>query len=105
MFAVVLTFEDEADDTEAGIAHVHEEVIPALQDKPGLLGLWLVDRDKNRRISVMAWDTEEHYQAGMAAVRERRSADPDRHRPAPISVDRYEVYASVGRPGGAADQV
>ena len=35
MFAVVLTFEEEAEDTGAGIAHVRDEVVPALQDKPG----------------------------------------------------------------------
>ena len=96
MFAVVLTFDEEADDTEAGIAHVQDEVVPALQDMPGLVGLWLVDRDKHRRITIMAWDTEEHYQAGMAQVQAGRAADPDRHRPAPTAVERFEVYASIG---------
>ena len=95
MFAVVLTFDEEPEDTDAGIAHVREEVVPALQDAPGLLGLWLVDREKNRRITVMAWDTEEHYQTGMAAVQARRAAAPDRHRPAPTTVQRFEVYASL----------
>ena len=95
MFAVVITFDEEAEDTEAGIAHVQDEVVPALQDAPGLVGFWLIDRDKHRRITVMAGDTEEHYQAGMAAVQARRAADPDRHRPAPTSVERFEVYASI----------
>jgi hypothetical protein len=39
MFAVVTTFEETADDTEAGMAHVHDEVVPALQEASGLLGL------------------------------------------------------------------
>jgi heme-degrading monooxygenase HmoA len=95
VFAVLLTFEEEAADTEAGIAHVLDEVVPALDGTPGLLGLWLVDRDKHRRITVMAWDTEEHYQAGMAAVQARRAADPDRHRPAPSTVERLDLYASI----------
>jgi heme-degrading monooxygenase HmoA len=95
MFAVVLTFDEEAADTEAGIAHVQDEVVPALQSAPGLVGHWLVDRDKHRRITVMVWDSEEHYQTGMAAVQARRAADPDRHRPAPTSVERFELYASI----------
>ena len=95
MFAMLMTFDETADDTQAGVAHVQEEVVPALEDAAVLLGVWLVDRDKHRRITLMVWDDEEHYQAGMAAVQARRAADPDRHRPPPTTVERFEVYASV----------
>jgi heme-degrading monooxygenase HmoA len=98
MFAVVLDFQETAEDTEAGIAHVQDEVIPALKEAQGLLGLWLVDRDHRRRLTVMVWDSEEHYSEGMAAVQARRAAAPERHRPAPASVQRYEVYGSIGQP-------
>jgi len=98
MFAVVMEFQETAADTEAGIAHVQDEVVPALKEASGLLGLWLVDRDQHRRVTVMVWDTEEHYSEGMAAVQARRAAAPDRHRPAPASVQRYEVYGSIGQP-------
>lgn len=98
MFAVVLDFQETAEDTEAGIAHVQDEVIPALKEAQGLLGLWLVDRDHHRRLTVMVWDSEEHYSDGMAAVQGRRAAAPERHRPAPASVQRYEVYGSIGQP-------
>ena len=98
MFAVVMDFQETAEDTEAGIAHVQDEVIPALKEAQGLLGLWLVDRDQHRRLTVMVWDSEEHYSAGMAAVQARRAAAPERHRPAPASVQRYEVYGSIGQP-------
>jgi heme-degrading monooxygenase HmoA len=99
MFALVMDFQETAADTEAGVSHVQDEVIPALKDAQGLLGLWLVDREAHRRMTVMVWDTEEHYQAGMAAVQARRSAEPERHRPAPASVQRYEIYGSINQSG------
>jgi len=96
MFAVVLSFDSEsAEDLNAGIEHVTDEVIPALAEAVGLHGWWLADRDSGRRMTVMVWDTEEHYDAGMARVLEARTNDPSRHRPAPSSVARFEVYGSI----------
>jgi hypothetical protein len=45
----------------------------------------------------MVCDTQEHFDAGMARVQEARAKDPGRHRPAPSSVARFEVYGSVTR--------
>lgn len=96
MFAVVLSFDGESpDDQAAGIDHVQDEVIPALSKAGGLDGWWLVDRDSGKRMTVMVWQSEEQYQSAMALVQEARAADPDRHRPAPTNVSRYEVYGSV----------
>jgi hypothetical protein len=96
MFGVVMSFDGEsADDLAAGIDHVNREVIPALGEAGGLHGWWLVDREAGRRITVMVWDSEDQYEAGMARIQEARSKNPDRHRPAPTSVGRFEVYGSL----------
>ncbi|MEJ2186970.1 MAG: hypothetical protein P8Z36_13655 [Gemmatimonadota bacterium] len=96
MFAVVMFFDGESEeDLTAGIQHVEEEVIPALADAEGLRGWWLVDREAGRRLSVLVCDTQEHYDAGIARIQEARGKDPDRHRPPPSSVARFEIYGSV----------
>ena len=96
MFAVVLSCDGESgEDLAAGIEHVKDEVIPALEHAGGLHGWWLADRDAGRRLTVMVWESQEQYDAGMARVQEARAKDPARHRPAPTSVARFEVYGSV----------
>lgn len=96
MFAVVLTFENESEgDRSDGIAHVNDEVIPALGTATGLHGWWLADHEAGRRMTVMVWESEEAYQAGVSQIQEERAKDPDRHRPVPTSVNRYEIYGAV----------
>lgn len=95
-FAVVITFEGEdAEAQAAGIAHVQEEVVPAIQGADGVSGVWLVDPEAGRRISIMVADDEERFQAAMAKVTAAREADPDRHRPSPASVSRFQVYGQA----------
>lgn len=100
VFAVVMFFDGESqEDLGAGIEHVKDEVLPAVRQTDGVSGWWLVDRDAGRRLTVMVSDTQEHFDAAIARIQEERAKDPDRHRPAPSSVVRFEIYGAVTGPG------
>lgn len=97
MFGVVTAFEGESPaDVQDGISHVEEEILPVLAEATGLTGLWLVDREAGRRLSVMVWESQEGYDAAMAEIAAVRARDPERHRPAPSSFSRWEVYGRIG---------
>ena len=93
MHAMVIAFEGETtDDVAAGIDHVSDEVVPAVQAVQGMRGYWLVDKDAGRRLTVMLWEDQEQYDAAMTRIQQARSAAPDRRRPSPAWVAHYDVY-------------
>jgi hypothetical protein len=60
VYARSTTVQAQPSSIDAGIAHVRDEVMPALPEIDGFVGLsLLVDRDSGRCIVTTAWETEE----------------------------------------------
>ena len=60
MYARSTSIEAQTSNIDAGIAYVRDEVMPALQDMDGYVGLsLLVDRESGRCIATSAWETED----------------------------------------------
>jgi SnoaL-like domain len=100
MYAQIVTFQESPEQVDAGIAHVLDDVIPALEHAPGLTGVWLADRAKGTRLSIMVWESEAAASAAMADVQKRVAASMHT-RPTPSSVEKFEVYAIVGAANAA----
>ena len=92
MYVQVITFDETPDAVEHGIGHVLEDVVPAIEESDGVTGLWVVDRERGKRLSIMVCDSEEAAKAAWARVAERVAEHPG-ERPKPSSVERFEIYA------------
>ena len=104
MYAQIVTFQETPEQVDAGIAHVLDDVIPALENAPGLTGLWLANRETGKRLSILVWESEAAASAAMAEV-QKRLATSKHTRPTPASVEKFDVYATVGAMvGGAASR-
>ena len=61
MHARTTTFRGRPDAVEAGVAHVEDEVLPALEAMPGCVGMsLLVQRESGVLVATTAWETQEH---------------------------------------------
>jgi heme-degrading monooxygenase HmoA len=73
VYARTTTIEAQPSSLDAGIAHVRDTVMPALQGFDGYIGLsLLVDRSGGRCITTSAWESEEAMRTSTQAVREIR---------------------------------
>lgn len=91
MYARSTSIQAQPSNIDAGIAFVRDEVMPALQDMDGYVGLsLLVDRESGRCIATSAWETED------ALGTSTDQAAPLRERAAEmfggdVTVERWEI--------------
>jgi heme-degrading monooxygenase HmoA len=75
VYARSTTIQAQTSSIDAGIAHVRDEVMPALRDIEGCVGVsLLVDRESGRCIATTAWESEEAMRASeerVASIRQR----------------------------------
>jgi heme-degrading monooxygenase HmoA len=78
MYARSTTVHADPQRIDAGIAHIRDDVMPAVQSMPGCMGLsMLCDRDSGRCIITTSWDSEESMSASREAVRAMREGAAD----------------------------
>ena len=70
MYTRTTTFQAQSSSIDAGIAHVRDTVMPALERCDGYTGLsLLVDRSSGRCIATSAWQSEEAMRASAESIR------------------------------------
>ena len=91
MHARSTTFRDRPESLDAGIALVRDEVMPAIVELPGCVGLsMLVDRSSGACIVTSAWEDEQAMRASADPVAPlRRRAQ--QHFGAPAAVHTWEI--------------
>ena len=73
MYARSTTVHADPQRIDEGIAHIRDEIMPAVQSMPGCMGLsMLCDRNSGRCIITTSWDSEESMSASREGVRAMR---------------------------------
>ncbi|WP_204079962.1 hypothetical protein [Mycobacterium riyadhense] len=91
MYARSTTIQAKSTDIDAGIAHIRDVVMPALQQINGCVGVsLLVDRQSGRCIATSAWETDEAMRASADEIRPIRDRAAEAFGGAP-NVEEWEL--------------
>ena len=91
MYARSTTIEAQPSSIDAGIAHVRDVVMPALQKVDGCLGVsLLVDRGSGRCIATSSWENEQAMRASADGIRPVRDQAAQAFGGSP-TVDEWEI--------------
>jgi heme-degrading monooxygenase HmoA len=91
VYARSTTIEAQPSSIDAGIAHVRDVVMPALEKVDGCLGMsLLVDRASGRCIATSSWETQEAMHAGAERIRPVRDQAAQAFGGSP-TVDEWEI--------------
>jgi heme-degrading monooxygenase HmoA len=92
MHARSTTIKGDPGTIEAGVAHVRDQVMPAVTEMPGCLGMSLVvDRETGRGIATTSWETEEAMAASRGSVAGLRARATEIFGGAEPLVEEWEV--------------
>jgi heme-degrading monooxygenase HmoA len=88
---------------DAGIAHVRDEIMPAVQAMDGCVGISLLaDRESGRCIVTTSWDSEDAMHASRDRVRPLRDQAAAKFESGDTEVDEWEI-AVLHRDHNSAD--
>jgi hypothetical protein len=91
VYARSTTIQAQPDFIDAGIAHMRDETMPALQEIDGFIGMsLLVDRESGRCIGTSAWESEEAMRANADQVRPIRDRAVQMFG-GPATIDEWEI--------------
>ena len=109
MYARTTTLRADPATIDAGIAHVQSQVLPAVKDIEGYVGMsMLVDRESGRCISTTAWQSEEALQNSAEMVKPLRDTAVDNFGAGASEVESWEiavVHRDHAAPEGACARI
>ncbi|HEX2283535.1 MAG TPA: hypothetical protein VHI10_01710 [Mycobacterium sp.] len=92
MYARTTTIQAQTSSIDDGIAHVRDEIMPAVQEIDGCVGMsLLVDRESGRCIATTAWETEDAMRASAEKASQLRDRANQRFGGSVENVEEWEI--------------